>query len=401
LQKFKGTLLVVSHDRDFLAGLTGRVLEIGKKNVKEYLGGVSEFLDEKKKESIADFEREERVSISKTTDKSSQKELYLRGSIENISTTFKLFCHQENWAGYFLTQRQNVFDALADFIDDIYYVKGQDYTCYRYHYPVSQNCNTKSTTDYPPGTWICDHKPEIKYGDMMIIVPDRDIDSLHWTVPAQPGEVMERPQTSYYVFEENPDYSAIVIELDTTQDNPVEIGAFINDSCIGSTGVYPDDRVVVVRAYLNGQPEDSVTFEEHHASRSTENREVSDYFMLDPYTYQAKKSSIKVGDGKQAYIVSFRNKKNDDANLLNNTFFEVFPNPAQNSVTVKYSLTGKANVSMTIYDVTGRKLIEYRSEQLKGLHQTEINIQNLEKGIYLLRLAIGSQTAVKRFVIDR
>ncbi|RLD25139.1 MAG: ABC transporter ATP-binding protein, partial [Bacteroidetes bacterium] len=75
LQKFEGTLLVVSHDRDFLNGLTDRVLEIGKTRIKEYLRGISEFLEEKKKESIADFERTERdVQIKAGT--SSQKEIY-------------------------------------------------------------------------------------------------------------------------------------------------------------------------------------------------------------------------------------------------------------------------------------------------------------------------------------
>jgi ATP-binding cassette subfamily F protein 3 len=78
LNKYRGTLLVVSHDRDFLTGLTGRVLEIEKNNVKEYLGGVSEFLDEKKKETIADFERAERVSVDKVNAGSSQKELFIK-----------------------------------------------------------------------------------------------------------------------------------------------------------------------------------------------------------------------------------------------------------------------------------------------------------------------------------
>ena len=77
LQKFEGTVLVVSHDRDFLNGLTDRVLEIGKTRIKEYLRGISEFLEEKKKESIADFERTERdVQIKVST--SSQKEIYQR-----------------------------------------------------------------------------------------------------------------------------------------------------------------------------------------------------------------------------------------------------------------------------------------------------------------------------------
>jgi len=79
LQKYSGTLLVVSHDRDFLTGLTDRVIEIRKDRVKEYYGGVNEFLDEKKKETIADFERKEKASSKKKqVGSTSQKEQYLQ-----------------------------------------------------------------------------------------------------------------------------------------------------------------------------------------------------------------------------------------------------------------------------------------------------------------------------------
>ena len=77
LAKFSGTLLIVSHDREFLAGLTSRVLEIQTNSVKEYLGGVGEFLEVKKKETIADFERSEQIKVKKANESSSQKEQYL------------------------------------------------------------------------------------------------------------------------------------------------------------------------------------------------------------------------------------------------------------------------------------------------------------------------------------
>ena len=44
LKNFEGTLIVVSHDRDFLDGLVGKVYEFGHKKVREHLGGIYDFL---------------------------------------------------------------------------------------------------------------------------------------------------------------------------------------------------------------------------------------------------------------------------------------------------------------------------------------------------------------------
>ncbi len=54
---FDGTLIVVSHDRDFLDGLVTKVYEFGNKKVKEHLCGIYEFLETKKLESLNELER--------------------------------------------------------------------------------------------------------------------------------------------------------------------------------------------------------------------------------------------------------------------------------------------------------------------------------------------------------
>lgn len=57
LQDFDGTLICVSHDRDFLDGLCTKVYEFGQQRVKEHLCGVYEFLETKKMESLQELER--------------------------------------------------------------------------------------------------------------------------------------------------------------------------------------------------------------------------------------------------------------------------------------------------------------------------------------------------------
>ena len=48
LLDFDGTLILVSHDRDFLDGLVSKVYEFGNKRVTEHLSGIYEFLEKKK-----------------------------------------------------------------------------------------------------------------------------------------------------------------------------------------------------------------------------------------------------------------------------------------------------------------------------------------------------------------
>ena len=57
LQAYDGTLIVVSHDRDFLDGLVEKMYEFRDGKVKEHLGSVSEFLEERKIESLQELER--------------------------------------------------------------------------------------------------------------------------------------------------------------------------------------------------------------------------------------------------------------------------------------------------------------------------------------------------------
>jgi ATP-binding cassette subfamily F protein 3 len=78
LAKFDGTILVVSHDRDFLKGLTNQVMEIKDGAMSVFPGDINEFLQRKKAESIRDFEyvksAQQNAKADKTMDKDAEKE---------------------------------------------------------------------------------------------------------------------------------------------------------------------------------------------------------------------------------------------------------------------------------------------------------------------------------------
>jgi ATP-binding cassette subfamily F protein 3 len=56
IKAFDGTVIVVSHDREFLAGLVTKVYEFGNKKIREHLGGIYEFLQYKKMDTLRELE---------------------------------------------------------------------------------------------------------------------------------------------------------------------------------------------------------------------------------------------------------------------------------------------------------------------------------------------------------
>jgi ATP-binding cassette, subfamily F, member 3 len=56
LMDFDGTLILVSHDRDFLDGMVSKVYEFGNKRIKEHLTGIRQFLELKKMEHLRELE---------------------------------------------------------------------------------------------------------------------------------------------------------------------------------------------------------------------------------------------------------------------------------------------------------------------------------------------------------
>ena len=82
LQAFDGTLIVVSHDRDFLSGLTEFVYEVTPNGLKQYIGDIKQFLHEKHATSIQAYESKKGETVAKTVANkpkaqlSQQKETY-------------------------------------------------------------------------------------------------------------------------------------------------------------------------------------------------------------------------------------------------------------------------------------------------------------------------------------
>ena len=79
LIQFDGTLIIVSHDRDFLQGLTNKVYEFRKPNIKEYVGDIYDFLQEKNLSHLKELERaKQQVKVVEQVPQSQNKINYER-----------------------------------------------------------------------------------------------------------------------------------------------------------------------------------------------------------------------------------------------------------------------------------------------------------------------------------
>lgn len=76
LKRFGGTLIVVSHDRDFLQGLTDRVYEFKDHKIKEHLGDIDYYLEKRAVDSLREIEKKDKRPTVQKDEKSENKQSY-------------------------------------------------------------------------------------------------------------------------------------------------------------------------------------------------------------------------------------------------------------------------------------------------------------------------------------
>lgn len=75
LQQFEGTLIIVSHDRDFLQGLTDKVYEFKNKNINEYLGDIDFYLEQRAVANFREMEQQKETVSTPTKAAASDEKL--------------------------------------------------------------------------------------------------------------------------------------------------------------------------------------------------------------------------------------------------------------------------------------------------------------------------------------
>jgi len=102
LRKYNGTMILVSHDREFLDGLCNKVFEFNKGLIREFPGGIFEFLQSRKLESLVELE-----TVQKQVVKQVAAPAPLKGNTEQDKNNDKLVKQQQ-------TKLRNCEDRIAD-----------------------------------------------------------------------------------------------------------------------------------------------------------------------------------------------------------------------------------------------------------------------------------------------
>jgi hypothetical protein len=327
-----------------------------------------------------------------------KKWLHLFGDVLDPTEDITIYGPYENWVGYFLYTEQDVFDALADVIDDLYLIKAQDWTCV-YTIPCARDPYNQG------GCWIWDNEVHnVKYGDMLILKTYLDQLTFQWNYSGNRSNDEPRSAPEYYSYEEKADYTPMIIELDST-GNLLEIGAFINDSCIGANTVLPDDTIVVLRAYMDGQPGDSVTFEKYYGSSKSYTPPIHDYFVNNKQTGTWEKRTIKTGEKQDYYLISFKTGKITNETESNPVSINCAPNPLKNEVTIKFTVQQECMLQIGVFDLYGKSLNILQGGVSKaGTYSinwtgTDSNGKPLPNGVYILKLQAGTNYAQTKIII--
>ena len=120
LKNFEGTLILISHDRDFLQGLSEIVYEFKDKNIKEYIGDIDYYLDKRNIGDIREIERKENNVTPKKMDKDSYKKMKkinsLNNKIKRVETD--IIELEENIKKNNLDLEQNPSDYVEKFFEE-------------------------------------------------------------------------------------------------------------------------------------------------------------------------------------------------------------------------------------------------------------------------------------------
>lgn len=319
-----------------------------------------------------------------------QEYIELYGDIQDLSVPVELIGNFENWAGYFLTNAQHPVHAIPpETRDNLTWMAGQYWYCY----------NQNPYPDGSGGLWRCarnEGEVEVKYGDMIKLYSSVN-GSFSWqqNTPSVPG--IDKPPSELFVYEEQADYNAYFLELDTT-DLPDEIGAMVNDTCIGATKVFPGEDTVLICAYTEGFEGEQVSFQFAYSTKSDRPR-ILEYSVLNNLSGIKEQRRMRIGENQPYYFISFKDASRETSGP-GSGWINCYPNPASREVIVDFFLDKEGDVTLQLVSTVGNVISSWSlGAKIPGNYHYTFPTSDIPGGYYLVSLSAGNQIHTNKLCI--
>lgn len=118
-----------------------------------------------------------------------------------------------------------------------------------------------------------------------------------------------------------------------------------------------------------------------------------EFYVVDPLNPEVKMLAAVY---RQEYGCNYGSRLDQSPILANNAF----PNPFNDQVTVRYQIDKEKEVSLTIFDITGKAIHQVLNKEIQseGTHDQKIVTTDLNPGVYFYQLTVGEHTVTKRIV---
>lgn len=319
--------------------------------------------------------------------------LFFDGTILDATQPINLYAghNKENWVGYFLPETQDPSDALSNIFPYLKSIKAEKWSGY--------NNGTEAKPD-----WIMSRPTPLRYGEMLILKTYHDV-AFTWHRAGNPfGTSGTIAQATHYSYTTTADYTSFFIAYDTVNP-PLEIGAFVNDTCVGACAVNSNDTLAFIQGYLQGNSGDSVVFENYYGNKSTERARIKSYYVESQGETYMRKRAIKIGENKDFYLISFQKPKQHVIQTPD-ILFTIQPNPVSEILNINYNVPVKSNTKLSVYNMQGQQLaVLLQGVKNKGNYSIMWDLKNmnglkLKKGLYFLQFSTGSGSSVKKVIVN-
>jgi hypothetical protein len=234
---------------------------------------------------------------------------------------------------------------------------------------------------------------------MVKVTVGADIVNFQYNWSGNPPAIDDPYQTQYYTYEEQSDYTPIVIALDSTE-NPLEIGAFIGDTCIGASVVLPEDSLCLLPAYTQGYSGE-ISFQQYFDPTKSSPQLIHTYYVRNKQTGKNDKRAIHSKEQAPIFFISFKDLLMPDELHGNATSIEVFPNPTNGLINIMVSNPVSGLLRIECADMLGKTLSSIHKQYKPG-GSTNIHFNfkemQLPKGVYLLRVSTEHEVVTKKIV---